>query len=190
MNTDFEAIFAAHATLLQDTHTRCLADITQAAELLVDTLATGHRILLCGNGGSAADCQHIAAEIVGRFECERAGLPAYALTTDGSILTSVGNDFGFVSIFERQVRAQGGAGDLLWAYSTSGRSANVLKAVEAARSQGMHTLALTGAGPNELSQLAEMSICVPSQVTARIQEMHGLIGHMLCSAIDAAAIMP
>lgn len=186
MKRSIDEIFDTHMALLDDVRAQCSAAIADAADLLVQTLNQGHRVLLCGNGGSAADCQHMAAEIVGRFECERGGLPALALTTDGAILTSLGNDFGFEAIFQRQVQAHGRAGDLLWAYSTSGRSENVLQAVAVAQQQGMRTLALTGAGPNALSDIADLSICVPSKVTARIQEMHGLIGHMLCAAVDVA----
>lgn len=188
MRARIEALFADHAVLLESTRQQSAEEIVRAAQVLTETLARGNRVLLCGNGGSAADCQHMAAEIVGRFESARAGLPAQSLTTDGSILTSLGNDFGFAAIFARQVQALGQPGDLLWAYSTSGSSANVLQAVAAARSQGMTTLALTSAAPNALSEAADVCICVPSQVTARIQEMHGLIGHMLCSAIDAAQL--
>jgi D-sedoheptulose 7-phosphate isomerase len=186
MTADIDALFADHAALVERTRVECAGAIAQAATALVQTLAGGNRVLLCGNGGSAADCQHMAAEIVGRFESARPGLPAQSLCTDSSVLTSLGNDFGFEAIFARQVQALGRPGDLLWAYSTSGRSANVLQAATAAKAQGMRVLALTGAGPNALSQRAEISICVPSNITARTQEMHGLIGHMLCAAVDAA----
>ena len=158
----------------------------QAVEMITDTLRNGHKILLCGNGGSAADSQHIAAEIIGRFETERHALPAIALTTDRSILTAVGNDYGYDQVFARQVAGLGNAGDLLIAYSTSGNSGNVLHAVRVARERGMGIISLTGRDGGELAGLADVDLCVGSSSTARIQEGHGFLGHALCSAIDEA----
>ena len=160
--------------------------IATAGKLMVSTLVAGNKLLLCGNGGSAADSQHIAAEIIGRFETERHALPAIALTTDTSILTAVGNDYGFDHIFSRQVQGLGNAGDLLLAYSTSGNSPNVLLAAHAAKAKGMTVISLTGKSGGKLSELADIDLCMPSTNTARIQEAHGFIGHLLCAYIDEA----
>jgi D-sedoheptulose 7-phosphate isomerase len=152
-------------------------------------LSNGNKILACGNGGSAADCQHFAAELVGRFERERLPLPALALTTDTSIMTAVGNDYSFNDIFTKQVQAFGQAGDILLALSTSGNSANVLAAVEAALERDMRVVALTGKGGGAIGRLltdADVHICVPHDRTARIQEVHLLTIHCLCDGIDVA----
>lgn len=166
-----------------------LADpIAAAADVMVEALANGNKILACGNGGSAADCQHFAAELVGRFERERPELPAIALTTDSSILTAVGNDYNFDVIFSKQVRALGQEGDVLLAITTSGNSGNVLKAIEAAHERGMHVIALTGKGGGKVNDaLGELDvhICVPAERTARIQEVHLLTIHCLCDLIDS-----
>lgn len=147
-------------------------------------LATGNKILFCGNGGSAADSQHIAAELIGRFQKERRSLAAIALTTDTSILTAVGNDYGFEDLFSRQVEGLGRSGDILIGISTSGNSKNVVKAVEAARNVGMHTFAFTGESGGKLAELCDLTFAVPSKVTARIQEMHILAGHILCELVE------
>ncbi len=160
--------------------------IAQGGQVLVDTLKSGGKVLLCGNGGSAADAQHIAAEIVGRFETGRMGLPAIALTTDTSILTAVGNDYGYESLFSRQVEALARPADVLIAYSTSGNSENVLRAATLARDKGCKVIALSGRDGGRLSAIADVDLCVPSNVTARIQEAHAFIGHAFCSAIDEA----
>ena len=148
-------------------------------------LNNGGKILLMGNGGSAADAQHIAAELVGRYMCERKGLAAIALTTDTSILTAVGNDYGYDAIFSRQVEALASPQDVIVVYSTSGNSSNVLTAVEAAKSVGCYTSALTGESGGQLKAIVDTCICVPSPSTPRIQEAHAFIGHMLCAAVDA-----
>ena len=163
-----------------------LPDLVKAAEVLVDGLKSGGKILLCGNGGSAADAQHIAAEIIGRFETERLALPAISLTTDTSILTAVGNDYGYQAIFARQVSGLARAGDVLIGYSTSGNSQNVVAAFEVARELGVKTISLTGKGGGQLKQLADVDLCIESESTARIQEAHAFIGHALCRAIDDA----
>jgi D-sedoheptulose 7-phosphate isomerase len=142
------------------------------------------KLLLCGNGGSAADAQHIAAEFINRYELERPPLPALALTTDTSILTSVGNDYSMDEIFSKQVKALGVEGDVLLAISTSGNSANVLKAVETAKNQGIFTVGLTGGNGGKLADLAEMSLVVKSHTAARIQEAHILAGHIICELVD------
>ncbi len=161
--------------------------IAEAVDLMFAALSNGNRILACGNGGSAGDCQHFAAELVGRFERERLPLPAIALTTDTSILTAVGNDYSFKEIFSKQVQALGQAGDVLLAISTSGNSANVVAAVEAALERDMRVVALTGKGGGVMAEIltdADVHICVPHDRTARIQEVHLLTIHCLCDGID------
>ena len=163
--------------------------ISQAIELMFGALSNGNKILACGNGGSAADCQHFAAELVGRFERERFPLPAIALTTDTSILTAVGNDYSFREIFSKQVQAFGQAGDILLAISTSGNSANVLAAVEAALEREMRIVAFTGKDGGQLGKLltdADVHINVPHARTARIQEVHLCAIHCICDGIDVA----
>ena len=163
------------------------APIAGAVEVMVGSLVGNGRILACGNGGSAADAQHFAAELVGRFEMERQGLAAIALTTDTSIMTAVANDYGFKAIFERQVRALGQPGDVLLAISTSGNSPNVIEAIQAAQDNDLRVVALTGKGGGEIGQIlhdSDVHICVPSDRTARIQEVHLLTIHCLCDAID------
>jgi D-sedoheptulose 7-phosphate isomerase len=162
----------------------CSDVIEAAAELLIKTLKQGGKILLCGNGGSAADCQHIAAELVVRYEKNRKALAAIALTTDSSILTAHTNDFEFETVYSRQIEAIASEKDCLIAISTSGRSKNILKAVEAAKLKGMAVIGLTGRDGGELGKLVTHPIVVPSDVTARIQEAHILIGHWWCGAID------
>ena len=163
------------------------SDVIEAAgELLIKTLKQGGKLLLCGNGGSAADCQHIAAEFVVRYEKKRQALAAIALTTDSSILTAHANDFDFETVFSRQVEAIANEKDCLIAISTSGNSKNILKAVQAAKLKGMTVVALTGCEGGELSRQATVSVIVPSTVTARIQEAHILIGHWWCGTIEEA----
>jgi D-sedoheptulose 7-phosphate isomerase len=158
--------------------------IERAVRLWHDTLRRGKKILFCGNGGSAADCQHIATELVVRLGRTRAALPALALTTDTSTLTAAGNDFGFDEIFARQIEAHGRAGDLLVAISTSGCSANVLRAARAAKSRQMRVLALTGKKPNLLARRADWALAVPSADTQRIQEAHITLLHILCTQTE------
>jgi D-sedoheptulose 7-phosphate isomerase len=163
--------------------------IAQAIELMFGALSNGNKILACGNGGSAADCQHFAAELVGRFERERFPLPALALTTDTSILTAVGNDYSYREIFSKQVQAFGQAGDVLLAISTSGNSANVMAAVEAALEREMRVVALTGKDGGALGKMltdADVHINVPHARTARIQEVHLVTIHAICDGIDVA----
>ena len=163
--------------------------IAAAIELMFAALSNGNKILACGNGGSAADCQHFAAELVGRFERERFPLPALALTTDTSILTAVGNDYSYREIFSKQVQAFGQAGDVLLAISTSGNSANVIAAIESALEREMRVVALTGKNGGAIGQMitdADVHICVPHERTARIQEVHLLTIHCMCDGIDVA----
>lgn len=161
--------------------------IAQASEQMVQCLLGGHKILSCGNGGSAADAQHFAAEMLNRFEAERPSLPAFALTTDSSTLTSIANDYNFNEVFSKQIRALGQAGDILLAISTSGNSANVIQAIEAAHDRNMTIVALTGREGGAITTLLsseDIEICVPVQSTARIQETHLLVIHCLCDLID------
>ena len=163
------------------------APIAGAVEVMVGSLGGNGRILACGNGGSAADAQHFAAELVGRFEMERQGLAAIALTTDTSIMTAVANDYGFKAIFERQVRALGQPGDVLLAISTSGNSPNVIEAIQAAQDNDLRVVALTGKGGGQIGEKlrdSDIHLCVPSDRTARIQEVHLLTLHCLCDGID------
>lgn len=178
------AALIAHQTLIARLDPLVPA-IALLGERLRVCLQTGGKILLMGNGGSAADSQHIAAEIVGRYQRERKGLPAIALTTDSSILTSVGNDYGFEHIFSRQVEALCRPEDIVIGISTSGNSANVVAGIVAAKHGGAYTVGLTGAGGGRLSDLCDATLAMPSADTPRIQEAHILIGHILCDLIDA-----
>lgn len=162
-----------------------LPEISAVGQRLRDCLKQGGKILLMGNGGSASDSQHIAAEIVGRYKKERPGLPAIALTTDTSIITSVGNDYGFDFIFSRQVEALCMPKDVVIAISTSGNSKNVVKGVEAAKKIGATTIALSGGTGGVLETLCDFNLIMPSSETARIQEAHIFIGHSLCSILEA-----
>jgi len=159
-------------------------DIEHSGLMICDALGGGKKILLCGNGGSAADAQHIAAELVGCYEKERRSWPAIALTTDTSALTAVSNDLGYEQVFARQLAGLANAGDVLIAISTSGRSKNVLKAVERARELGCRTIALTGATPDPLGSLCDFTVAVPSSRTSRVQEAHITIGHLWCEMVD------
>lgn len=158
--------------------------IYTACIMVTDTLALGNKILLCGNGGSAADAQHIAAELTGRYKVKRRGLPAIALTTDASALTAIGNDFGFDRIFDRQVEALAEEGDLLIGISTSGNSANINNALKVAREIECRTIGFSGRDGGGMNRLCDVNIIVPSDNTPRIQEIHILIGHILCQAVD------
>lgn len=165
--------------------------ISDAVERMVSALASDRKILACGNGGSAADAQHLAAELIGRFERERPELAALALTTDSSILTAIANDYRFDEVFAKQVRGLGQAGDVLVAISTSGNSANVIRAIEAAHERDMIVVALTGRGGGRIGALlreADVHLCVPHERTARIQEVHLLMIHCLCDGIDSVLL--
>jgi D-sedoheptulose 7-phosphate isomerase len=161
-----------------------LSNLVQAAEKIALAFTSDRKLLLCGNGGSAADAQHIAAEFVNRYTLERPPLPAIALTTDTSVITSIGNDYSFDDIFSKQVKALGVEGDVLLAISTSGNSTNVLSAVKDARSQGIYTIGLIGKDGGELAGLVELALVVKNNVTPRIQEAHILAGHILCHLVD------
>lgn len=181
---DFQAKINQHLDTVHKLAENGIPTIQQMADICRKALRDGHKILLCGNGGSAADSQHIAAEFVGRFVKERQGLPAIALTTDTSILTAVGNDYGYDEVFRRQVEALGREGDVLIGISTSGNSANVVKAFEQAKQQGLHVLAFTGGKESKMSAFADVTLFVEAPVTARIQECHIMVGHLICDYID------
>ncbi|MFM2054648.1 MAG: hypothetical protein RL456_2685 [Pseudomonadota bacterium] len=165
--------------------------VSDAAQVLLNCITSGCKILACGNGGSAGDAQHFAAELVGRFERERPGLAALSLATDTSILTAVANDYAFEQVFAKQVQALGQPGDVLLAISTSGNSANVLEAIDAAHQKDMTVIALTGKGGGRTGAAlsgADVHICVPHDRTARIQEVHLLVIHCLCDAVDVSLL--
>jgi len=179
-----EQAFFAHQAALGSLNDR-LGDIQACGQALIESLATGGKILVCGNGGSAADAQHLAAELTGRFETSRRALPAIALTTDTSALTAIGNDFGFEQIFARQLQALAKPGDCLVAISTSGNSQNVLNAVKAAKDLGLVCVGLLGRDGGLLKPLCDHSVTVGHAQTARIQECHLLVEHIWCAMIDA-----
>ena len=156
------------------------------AEKVAAAFTADRKLMLCGNGGSAADAQHLAAEFVNRFLMERPPLPALALTTDTSVLTSIGNDYRFLDIFSKQIKALGAEGDVLLAFSTSGKSPNLLAAVEAARSMGIYTAAFLGSRGGDLAAVVDLALISASDVPPRVQEAHGLVGHMLCELVDFA----
>ena len=188
MDSLVDKSFAEHIALSESVRVELAGQISACASKLNACLKAGGKILICGNGGSAADAQHFAAELVGRFEVERQGLPAIALTTDSSCLTAIGNDYGFERLFSRQVEALAGEKDLLIGISTSGNSENVYAALQAAKSRGCTTVGLTGRDGGKIATLVDCSLVVPSQRTARVQEMHLLIIHLLCELIDAETL--
>lgn len=161
-----------------------MAKVLEVAQKTVTVYRSGHKILIAGNGGSAADAQHLAAELVGRFNFDRPGLPALALTMDTSILTAVGNDYGFEQVFARQVAANGQAGDLFIGLSTSGNSGNIIQALRACKERGITTAGFTGKTGGKMAYLCDVCLCVPSTETPRIQEAHIMIGHIICSVIE------
>ncbi len=160
-------------------------DIELMVNLVIDVFKNNGKVVLCGNGGSAADAQHIAGELVGRFQLERQALPAIALTTNTSILTAVANDYDYNMVFSRQVEALVTEKDIVIGISTSGNSRNVLEALEAARSKGARTIVLTGANGEKMAEIADLVLAVPSHNTARIQEAHITIGHIVCELVEA-----
>jgi D-sedoheptulose 7-phosphate isomerase len=173
-----------HQSTLQKVIDTLTADIETACEMMVATINNGNKVLLAGNGGSAADAQHIAAELTGRFVKDRKGLPGIALTTDTSALTSIANDYGYNHVFSRQVEALAQPGDLFIGISTSGNSPGIINAFTAANELGCKTLGLSGRDGGKMNGICNLNIIVPSPITARIQEMHILIGHILCKAVD------
>lgn len=173
-----------HLSVLQDILTSDISIVRECADLIFETFASGNKVLICGNGGSAADAQHIAAEFVGRYETERRGFPAIALTTDTSALTAISNDYGFERVYARQVESLASSGDCLIAISTSGDSPNITAAVMSARSKGCRVIGFTGAKGKKLASLCDACIMVPSGRTARIQEAHITLAHTICELID------
>ena len=175
-----------HIALAEKLESDLKKPLEACAGALIDCLRGGGKVLICGNGGSAADAQHFAAELVGRFEVERSGLPAISLTTDSSALRAIGNDYGFAQLFSRQVEALARPGDLLVGISTSGNSPNVYQAMETAKQLGCTTLGLIGRDGGKMVSVTDYALIVPAERTARIQEMHLLLIHLLCEAVDAA----
>lgn len=163
-----------------------MQQVTDMGHLLIDRYEAGNKLLVAGNGGSAADAQHIAAEFVSRFNFDRPGLPALALTTDTSILTAIGNDYGYEKLFRRQVEANGVEGDVFLGISTSGNSPNVIEALEAAKLKGIITFGMTGESGGKMADLCDHCLCVPDGDTPRIQEAHILIGHTFCAMVELA----
>lgn len=186
MKERMKAVFLSHREVMDALERELGPKIVQAANLLVDSFRSGKKILVMGNGGSAADAQHLAGEIVGRFRLERRGLPAIALSTDSSILTAVGNDYGFEAIFSRQVEALAQEGDVVIGISTSGSSPNVLSALRLAREMGCRTLGLLGKDGGSIRELVDIDLTVPGQDTPRIQEGHITIIHILCELVEQA----
>jgi len=173
-----------HQNIIKKVIELLTADIEAGCKLFTDTVKGGNKILLAGNGGSAGDAQHIAAELSGRFVKDRKALPGIALTTDTSALTAISNDHGYEYVFSRQVEAFAAPGDLFVGISTSGNSPNVIKALEVAKQLGCKTLGLSGRDGGKMTEFCDLNIIIPSDVTARIQEMHILIGHIFCTAVD------
>ena len=182
-SNDFSDVLQEHQQVTSQLST-CKPLVSAASKLIISTLTSGHKLLLCGNGGSAADCQHFAAELVIRYHKNRRAYPAIALTTDSSILTAHSNDFTFDSLFSRQVEALGSDGDCLIALSTSGNSENIIQAALAAKQQNMTVIGLMGGDGGRLKQCVDMPIVIPSSTTARIQEAHMLIYHWWCERVD------
>jgi D-sedoheptulose 7-phosphate isomerase len=174
----------AHQDTIEAVISSMQSPLEEASILIIETLKKGNKILLCGNGGSASDAQHIAAELTGRYKATRRGLPAIALNTDTSAITAIANDFGYESVFSRQVEALANQGDLLIAISTSGNSENILNALEVAKNLGCKTLGFSGKQGGEMNSYCNLNLVVPSNDTPRIQEMHILFGHILCQIVD------
>jgi D-sedoheptulose 7-phosphate isomerase len=174
-----------HLEVIQALIQTQIVEIESTGEMICAALNQGRKVLLCGNGGSAADAQHIAAELLGKYELERRAWPSIALTTDSSALTALSNDFGYEEVFARQVQGLASEGDVLIAISTSGASANVIRAAEAARKLHCRTIALTGGNGEPLASLCDIAVSVPSQRTSRVQEAHITIGHLWCEMVDA-----
>jgi len=184
MIEEIKSQFNQNIKLHQDSIEELSPQIAKAAELIIGAYKNGKKLFLCGNGGSAADAQHIAAEFIGRFKKERRGLPAIALTTDTSILTSVTNDYWYDLLFARQVEALGDKGDVLIGISTSGNSRNIVRAVEAANFKGLTTIGFLGSDGGELKNLVQVPIVVPFHGSDRVQEVHIMVGHIICSLVE------
>lgn len=189
MTNSFEQAMDDHLRVIEALRQQCPV-LERIASRMSRAVREGRKILWCGNGGSAADSQHLAAELVGRFLVERRALPSIALNANSSILTAIGNDYGYDNVFRRQVEALAVAGDVVVGISTSGKSRNVCRALEAARAVGAYTVAFTGEDGATLATLADETLRVPSALTPRIQEGHILCGHMLCDAIEQSLSQP
>jgi D-sedoheptulose 7-phosphate isomerase len=176
----------AHKTTIEKTIEVMIPQIEEASKLVIETFKNGNKVLLCGNGGSASDAQHIAAELTGRYKIERRGLAGIALTTDTSALTAISNDYGYNRVFDRQVEALVREGDLVIGISTSGESLNIISALLLAKDMGAKTLGFSGKGGGKMNYVCDLNMLVPSDDTPRIQEMHILIGHIICQAVDDA----
>ena len=181
---DYLSLIEEHERAIAALKTDCLTDISRFAEACREAIAAGHTVYLMGNGGSACDCQHFAAELVGRFQKERRAMASVALTTDASILTALANDYGYDAVFVRQVEALVKAGDVVVGITTSGNSPNILKALAKARELGAVTVGLTGRTGGQMRDLCDICIRIPADVTARIQEAHLLIEHMVCQRLE------
>jgi D-sedoheptulose 7-phosphate isomerase len=190
MHKEIQSQLRSHVETIAAVERELTPAIGKAVQLLIDAYRDGRKLVVMGNGGSAADAQHLAAEIVGRFKMERKALPAVALTTDTSILTAVGNDYGFDCIFSRQVEALAEPGDVVVGISTSGNSPNVQKALEAARKKRCRTVALLGKDGGTIKDVAELALVVPSNDTPRIQEAHIAIIHILCDLLEKNLFLP
>jgi D-sedoheptulose 7-phosphate isomerase len=181
---DYQKLIEEHLQTIRALRSECAGEIELFAEACRDAIAAGHTVYLMGNGGSACDCQHFAAELVGRFQKERAAMAAVALTTDTSILTALANDYGYEAVFARQVEALVHSGDVVVGLSTSGNSANVLRGLEKAKSLGAVTIGLTGRDGGRMNASCDICLRVPSDVTARIQEAHLLVEHLVCQRLE------
>ena len=179
-----EQEFGSHLDVIQKVAVTMGSDLEEASKMAVETLKAGNKILIFGNGGSAADAQHIAAELTGRYKTERRGLPGIALTTDTSALTAIGNDYGYDRVFDRQVESLANKGDLLLGISTSGNSKNVISALKLGQELGCKTLGFSGRDGGNMNEVCDINLVVPSDNTPRIQEMHILFGHTICQIID------
>ena len=184
ISVDIEQRIEEHIAVIEQVRQHCIPDIQKIAALCKEAVRQGRTIFFCGNGGSAADSQHLAAEFVGRFVKERRGLAAIALTTDTSILTAISNDYGYEQIFARQVEALAKPGDVLIGLSTSGNSPNVILAIHKAKQLGVITIGLSGGNGGKMAEHCDVCVTVPAKVTARIQEAHILIGHIICEIMD------
>jgi D-sedoheptulose 7-phosphate isomerase len=177
-------IVKSHKKMLAEFETQGMEIIADAATMIIKALKRKHRVYICGNGGSAADAQHIAGELVGRFTRERKGLPAVALTTDTSVITSIANDYGYENAFARQAEALVEKGDILWTISTSGSSPNILAAAKLAKKKGTRILAFTGTQNSKLEKIADICFCAHNKATARSQEIHQLAYHIICDLVE------
>ena len=184
MLTTIKDEFNSHLETINNVINHMESDIEAAATIVVEALKNGNKILLCGNGGSAADAQHIAAELTGRYKTERRGLPGIALTTDTSALTAIGNDYGYDRVFDRQVESLANSGDVIIGISTSGNSKNIINALKLGHELGCKTIGLTGRDGGSMNEVCNINLVVPSDNTPRIQEMHILFGHTICQIID------